>query len=493
MSDNGHTDADTLTLEPLAFAERGRASLFRPLGDTGVARWGGVIADEPAGRLRGQRWLRVVRDMLDTPVIAGMLFATEMLIRRAEWEMEPAKDGGTEAKEIAEFVESCRLDMRTPWEDTLAQILSFLPYGYSLQEIVLKRRLGADGATPSESDDGRIGWDEWSPRAQDTLMRWVFDDVGHVIAFEQQAPSLPGPVTIPLSRCLHFRAGGYRGSPEGRSVLRAAYVDWDAINKLQLIEAIGIERDLAGLPMALLPARYLSQNRSAEEAAVFNAVKAIVTGVRNNDQAGVIFPLDYDEHGHETFKFSLLSAGGQRQFDTGSVINRRATHMTMALLADFLMVGHGKTGSFALSADKTRLFTTAISAWLDVIANTINDQAIRPLLAINGIDPRLAPALRPGALDEVDLKATGDYFKAMMPLLGTLNEEDHLNLATHLWNVADWPAPVTTLAEVEELAEEEEQEQEHPEEEPHSEDEQIESEREQEGDAAQEPDQRGAA
>lgn len=438
--DNGHVP-DDLQLAPVRFAERG--GLFQPLGDTGITRAGGYI-DEPWRRLTGARWQREVRAMLDTPVIRGMVVAVEMLIRRAEWQIEPAKDGGTAAQETADFIDSCRFDMRVPWEDTLAEILSFLPFGYSLHEVVLKRRLGDEGNPSSAADDGLIGWDEWSPRPQDTLVEWVFDDRGHVVGFVQQAQNLSQRITIPLSRCLHFRAGGYRGSPEGESVLRAAYVDWDAINKLQQIEAIGIERDLAGLPFAGLPSEYLDGNRTPQQDAVFQAVKKIVTGVRNNDQAGVIFPLEHDDKGHPRFEFKLLTTGGARQFDTGSVISRRATYMTMTLLADFLMVGHGQTGSYALSQDKTRLFTTAISAWIDVIANVINDQAIKPLLRINGIDPRLTPILRPGPLDDADLKGTAEYFKALLPLIEILSPEDKLNLLEHLFDLSDWPAPTTT-------------------------------------------------
>lgn len=439
---NGHATLGTtagLELPSLSFADTG----FRAIGDSGIPRFGGIIHDEPVHRLTGVLWMRTVRDMMTTsPVIKGMLFAVEMLIRRAEWIMEPAADGGTAAKEIADFVESCRLDMRTPWEDTLSQIVSFLPYGYSLHEVVYKRRLGTDGEPSSTSDDGRIGWDEWAPRSQDTLVKWVFDPSGHATAFQQQTPSQVSYVEIPLNKCLHFRSGSYKGSPEGESVLRSAVTDWDAINKLQIIEAIGIERDLAGLPVALVPPNILRRDgRTAADTATYNAVRKIVTQVRQNDQAGVVFPLDYDQSGKLLYDFKLLSAGGQRQFDTGAVINRRASHMTMAMLADFLMVGHSSTGSFALSQDKTRLFTTAISAWLDSINNVINDQGIRRLVAINGIDPKLTPKLRPGPLDSPDMGALGSFFTALWPLIQTFNRKDVLNIGDYLMDAVDFPTP----------------------------------------------------
>lgn len=431
---------------------------YHALGDTGLNRWGGVLMEESVSSLSGQRWYRIVREMTDTsPVIAGMLFGVEMLIRRAEWVMDlpEGEEEGGEAQEVLDFVESCRYDMRTPWEDTLAQVLSFLPYGFSLFEVVYKQRVGDEGDPASHSDDGRIGWDEWSPRSQDTVVRWIFDDGGHPIAFEQQIPSTARNVTIPLGRCLHFKAGGYKGSPEGKSVLRAAYVDWDAVGKIQLTEAIGIERDLAGLPVFRIPADLLDEDASGSKRTAFNSFKKIGNNLRRGDQAVVILPSEVDpETKAPRYDLTLLSSGGQRQIDTSAVINRRMGQMTMAMLADFMMLGHQQTGSYALSQDKTRMFTTAISAWLDSIANVVNDQAIKPLMRVNGIDPRLTPILRPGPVDEVDLAGQSAYFTALWPMVQTLNDEDQLAIMSYLADIADWPTISTTPEDMAAAAEE---------------------------------------
>lgn len=443
----------SFTAEPVQFAE-GNRGMFTPIGDTGLSRWGGFVQDPDPFTLQGPRWYTVVRRMLTNPIIKGQMFAVEMLIRRAEWATEPAADGGTEAQEIADFVEGARHDMRVPWEDTLAQILSFLPYGFSLMEIVLKRRLGIEQDPYSGYEDGLIGWDEWSPRAQETVFKWHFDDYGRVVAFDQQSPSMPGMVTIPTSRCLHFKAGGYRGSPEGESVLRAAYADWDAINKLQLIESIGIERGLAGLPIAFLPPIYMSGEASEEQKATYRSIKRIVTGVRQNDQAGVVFPMQYDQHGNKLYDFQLMSTGGERAFDTSAVITRRERQMTLAMLADFMMLGAEATGSYALSKDKTQLWTTAIGAWLDLIANVINDQAIRPLIRINGIDPRLTPKIVPGSLDETELGQLGQFFSAIQPLWTMVNDDDKLAIGEHLMDLVDFPSLTTTADEIQKKREE---------------------------------------
>jgi len=462
MSENGQTPGTNSALveipsagisiapDLLRFADPGAAAAYRPSGDYGYARYGGVIYEDVDPRLTGYRWRRTVRLMLTDPVIAGMLRAITMLIRRAEWLMEPAKDGGTAAKEVADFVESCRTDMRTPWEDTLNEVLSFLPYGYSIHEIVLKRRLGEGsvrgGVRVNESayDDGMIGWDQWAPRAQDTLVRWVFDDWGHVVAVEQQAPELTAPVLIPLARCLHFRAGGYWGSPEGESVLRSAYYDWDGVRKIKTTENIGIERDLAGLPVFRVPAQIMDPNAQPHVKAAYEEYKRIGTNLRRGDQSVVILPSDVTpETKTPLYDLTLLSTGGQRQIDTSRVIRERTAQMTMSLLADFLTVGHEGSGSYALAQDKTKLFTISLSAWLDLIANVINRQAIAPLVRINGFDPKLTPTLKAGPLDETDLAAMGGYLKNLMPMVSSLSAEDQVNLLGHLFDLADWPAPTT--------------------------------------------------
>ena len=62
-----------------------------------------------------------------------------------------------------------------------------------------------------------------------------------------------------------------------------------------------------------------------------------------------------------------MSTGGRRQFDTNAIIERYDTRMAMTVLADFIFLGHQSVGSFALSSDKTELFSMAIGAYLDII------------------------------------------------------------------------------------------------------------------------------
>lgn len=146
------------------------------------------------------------------------------MIRQVEWHVEPGGDSAKD-KEAAEFVESCMDDMQATWTDTIAEILSFLPYGWSFHEIVYKRRMGKtkNRRSSSKYSDGLIGWRKLPPRAQDTLYRWEYDDSDNLIGMTQQPPPDYGLFTIPMSKAMLFRTESVKDNPEGRSILRNAY------------------------------------------------------------------------------------------------------------------------------------------------------------------------------------------------------------------------------------------------------------------------------
>ena len=92
---------------------------------------------------------------------------------------DPTKPGDTPADmEKAAFLSECVDDMSETWTDMIAEILSFLPFGFSLHEPVFKRRLGAsrDPKRNSQHNDGRIGWQKIPGRAQETIDRWLFNE-----------------------------------------------------------------------------------------------------------------------------------------------------------------------------------------------------------------------------------------------------------------------------------------------------------------------------
>ena len=385
---------------------------FRELGVTGLSRDGGVVRDEYLRELQGDRWLAVVREMNNDPIVGAIMFAVEMLLRRVPVSVQPA-DESAGAQEQAQFIEECIGDMSTDWADTLAEILTMLPYGWAYMEIVYKQR-GGDVDAPeqrSKYTDGRIGWRKWSIRGQETRERWEFDDTGGVQGMWQRLDN-GAPVLIPIAKALLFRTAQRKGSPEGRSVLRSAYRPWYFKRNIENIEGIGIERDLAGLPVAKVPAEVLAQETDAMRAQ-YTQIKEIITNIRRDEQEGVIWPLVRDENGNERYTLELLSAAGERQFDTGAIVQRYEQRIAMSVLADFILLGHEAVGSYALSATKASMFKSALQAWLTSIAGVINAHAIPRLLRLNGMDVALAPRFTFGAVGDVDIETVIAFVKDM--------------------------------------------------------------------------------
>ncbi|MBR0287876.1 MAG: hypothetical protein IJQ82_02745, partial [Selenomonadaceae bacterium] len=186
--------------------------------------------------------------------IGAVLFAIKMLIRQASWSVQPAGNEKIDV-EAAEFVESCLHDMQLTWTDTISEILSFLTYGWSLHEIVYKRRMGhkKDPRLESKFADGLIGWQKLPIRAQESLFEWEFDDNDNLTGFIQMPAPTYETIRIPAEKFLLFRTESRKENPEGRSILRNSYRAWFFKKKIQELEGIGIERDLAGFPVLQAP------------------------------------------------------------------------------------------------------------------------------------------------------------------------------------------------------------------------------------------------
>lgn len=397
------------------------------LGVTGLRRTGnrGLVTEEFLTQLVGERGRRVLREMRDNdPVVGAILWAIESLIRNVTWKVEG------DDEEAVLFVESCMHDMSHTWDDFIAEVLSMLPFGFSWHEIVYKKRNGhkVDRAENSRYSDGRIGWRKLPIRAQESLYEWMFDEEGGVRSFIQQAEPDYKTVEIPIERSLLFRTGVHKGNPEGRSILRNAFRPWILKKRIEEIEGIGIERDLAGLPVIY---------RTGEMAQQYDEqLETIVKNIRRDEQEGVLLPLAYDDNNNQLIRLELLSSAGTRQFDLTTTIDRYDRRIAVTVLADFILLGQSAVGSFALSSNKTELFSLSLGAFLKSIAGVLNRHALPRLFVLNNISLEKMPEIVPGDLETPNLEELGQYITALAGAGATLfpddDLEDHLRAVAHL-------------------------------------------------------------
>jgi hypothetical protein len=340
------------------------------IGTTGLNEYGGLIQEDPIQKLRfgmGGKAYEIYTEMrLNTPVIAALISAVTQSVRSATWTF--TSDEGEDDPRL-ELIEAARQNLaRTiSLDEHLAEATEGTAvYGWSLFEQVW------------ENVGGRILWSNLSIRGQNTLANWEIDQEGHTTGMCQwDIYSRRGKVIIPFDKAVLYRFWVQRENPEGMSLLRPAYVPWYYYKNISKIEAIGIERDLAGLPVITLPPGASTDSSSASD---LSKAEKTVRNVRNDEQAGFVKP-------SPDWGFELLSTGGTRQFDTNAIIQRYENRILMSALAQFLLLGTNGTGSLALSKDQTDFFTMSVTVMANSIARAFTNTALRRLMIYNGQNP----------------------------------------------------------------------------------------------------------
>ena len=340
------------------------ATNTKELGRTGLADWSGHIQEDFLRELRGKEAYKRYDEMRrNSPIIGALIQAVEQSIRVVSWEY--TSDDGPEDQRL-EFLNASLDNMTSSWNDHIIEALTFLPFGYSIFEIVYER-VG-----------NQIMWRKFAVRGQDTVERWDFDEAGGLAGFQQRTVNPVHTADIPIEKLVLYRTRVEKNNPEGWSILRSSWIPYYYAKNIQMIEAIGVERDLNGLPVIKLPKMANTDITDTKSDASIAA--KMVRNIRNDEQAGIVLPFDWE--------LTLLSTDGSRLFDTNAIINRHESRMLMTALAQFLMLGQEGVGSLALSKDQTDFFTMSVNAIADIFAVTHTKFAIPRLMKLNGFDWR---------------------------------------------------------------------------------------------------------
>ena len=410
----------------------------REIGTVGLFDFDGYIRDDIIPELSGSRGRRVYAKMRADATVSAIVFAIEMMLRRTTWGCSPQDQLDEECVKYAKFFDSLRFDMETPWEEFIATVLSMLTYGWSLFEIVGKRRLGITGAVPSKFNDGLFGVKKLAFRSQDTLDRWLLDQNGNVIGMRQMVVGgvRSGTHDLPIDKCLLFRAVYYKDSPEGLSPLRGAYEPWLLLQGINRAEAYGIERELNGLPVIRIPGEVLQQAAEGNENAqrAVDTYTQIVRDLRLNKQAGVLLPSDYFENSDGTlttakqYELSLLASNGTRAINVQAAAERHQVSIARCVLADFLMLGTtSRSGSQALGKSRFDFFANALDGFNDSIASVLNNQFVPAVAKINGFDMEKLPTYEAESVNPIDAETLVNSILKYVQAGGTLLPDPNID------------------------------------------------------------------
>ena len=381
---------------------------------------GQIRSDEFLPELRGSKAIRKYREMRDNDATIGaVMYSVEQILRDVELTVKPVDDTPA-AKVEADFVASVLDDMDHTLDDHVAEALSYLSYGFGWFEVIYKRRVGPTERSDkkhSKYTDGRLGVKKIASRAPWTINKFdVNQKTGEVLGIEQSVGLMNGRNYIPLNKSIYYRTTSLNGDPSGRSILRNAYTSYEYLNNLQSIEAIAVERELAGIPVARIPAEYLSGDASVAQAGFVHDLQQILRDVKFNEQGYIVLPSDTypDKDGAPSstrlVDIELMASNGKRNIDINPIVSRYQHDIARSVLSEFLLLGTSG-GSYALSKSKTDLFLRALESYIQAIVDVLNKQLVERLWQLNGLNYSLMPTIVAGDVAPHDLREVSSFLR----------------------------------------------------------------------------------
>jgi len=292
--------------------------------------------------------------------VQALELAITLPIRATDWDVQPASDDPT-AKEAADLVyDNLFGGMTHTFDDFLRDALLALFYGFTVFEKVFEER------------DDYIVWRKFAPRHPQTIERFLFDETGGLAGVRQVGFDPLGrfrQVDIPIEKLLVFIWRRELGNPYGVSVLRAAYKHWFLKDLAYKLQAIALERWAVGIPVGKVPAGTSEQDKQT--------FLQMLEAMRGHERAAMVLPEDYS--------VELIGAEAGQRANQAFVeaIQHHDTMIVKSVLAQFLNLGTGDVGSWALSRDHSQLFLMGLNSVAQWFADHINRYAIPQLCRLN--------------------------------------------------------------------------------------------------------------
>ena len=346
------------------FQEPRRAELRQEMGfgGSGVGQLlTNLGADEYLPELAFPKSIQVYTRMRRSDAtVQALELAITLPIRATDWDIQPASDDPT-AQEAADLVyDNLFGGMTHTFDDFLRDALLALFYGFTVFEKVFEER------------DNYIVWRKFAPRHPQTIERFLFDEAGGLAGVRQVGFDPQGrfrQVDIPIEKLLVFIWRRELGNPYGVSVLRAAYKHWFLKDIAYKLQAIALERWAVGIPVGKVPS-----GTSENDKQIF---LQMLEAMRGHERAAMVLPEDY--------QIEIIGAEAGQRANQAFVeaIQHHDTMIVKAVLAQFLNLGTGDVGSWALSRDHSQLFLMGLNSVAQWFADHINRYAIPQLCRLN--------------------------------------------------------------------------------------------------------------
>ncbi len=179
--------------------------------------------------------------------------------------------------------------------------------------------------------------------------------------------------------------------PTHNSLLRSIFRTWRMCRDLENLEAIGIERDVGGMPVAKLPEGDIGDEDETD-------LRETLKNLRNDDALYLLLP-----NGVEVEPYG----GGNKSYDVASVIDRKQKEILGRGFAQFLKLGMDNVGTQALVQGSQDFFMFALKSVQTFLLEAWNLQLVPYLFTFNNF-PGMSgyPTLQwaePGKVDFVNI------------------------------------------------------------------------------------------
>ncbi len=318
------------------------------------------------------------------PQVSAVLQSVFNPIKSATWKVEPASE---EAKdiEVAEFVsknlfpDKDRIkedpNFNKSWEETLHEVLLYIPFGFSVMEKVYT------------VVNGKIWLKKLSPRLPKTIEQFVFKVNSNV--FDHAVQKVNGrEINLPSNRIVVFTANKEGATLSGISYLRPVYKPWSIKTDLERIQASTYERYGMGTPMGTLP-----EGKASDEPEGIALIETL-ENISSNETSYICKPFDTE--------VEMLSGGATTIPDMQKSIDYYDQQITISFLAQFLNLGVSSFGSRALGNSFVDFFTNSLEGIGDYISAKLNQSLVHELVDFN-FNVEKYPKLVMNRIDSVDM------------------------------------------------------------------------------------------
>jgi phage gp29-like protein len=307
----------------------------------------------PNGFISGEEYNRnlIGRNALNNYDIMGRSDATihaalqvcKNPIVAAHWSFKPASQDPLDI-EVADFANREFFNRILDFYATMEEGLTCLDFGHSVNEICYE--------PTTFNGQFRWGLQKIASRKQNSILSWAMTN--NQPGVRQLLPF--GPVKeIPMQKLVVFTNEKRGDNYEGISMLRFAYKHWYLKDKLELMNAIALERLAIGIPVIRKGQTANGPSNVTVDATALEQLKIALRQLRANEESYLEEPIGV--------LVEMMDMKGHTTKDVLPTIQYEDTQILLSVLAQFLGLGvNGNSGARALSQDHSKLFLKALEA-----------------------------------------------------------------------------------------------------------------------------------